>query len=102
MRSRQKSCQLCEQPKPVLYRVKYDESAQWSFVCRHCWDSISQNNPLYASIVYVVPLRVTLRSICKRFTDTSSLSICKPFTDSSLLNLDLWWYMESPEIVQRF
>lgn len=47
VRLRQKKCQLCDQIEPVLYRVKYDESTQWSFVCRHCWDSISQNNPLY-------------------------------------------------------
>jgi hypothetical protein len=33
--------------RAILYRVKYDESAQWSFVCRRCWDSVSQNNPFY-------------------------------------------------------
>jgi hypothetical protein len=46
-RFRQKHCQICEQLKLVLYRIKYDESGQWSFVCRHCWDSINQNNDLY-------------------------------------------------------
>ena len=28
VRSRQKSCTLCQQPEPILYRIKYDESGQ--------------------------------------------------------------------------
>ena len=47
MRSRQKPCMICQGSKPVLYRVKYDQSQQWGFVCRDCWPGVSQNNPHY-------------------------------------------------------
>jgi hypothetical protein len=47
VRKRQKHCTLCQQSEPVLYRVKYDASEQWGFVCRRCWDTVSQNNPFY-------------------------------------------------------
>lgn len=46
-RSRQKHCALCNELSPVLYRVQYDESGQWIFVCPQCWPIINQNNPLY-------------------------------------------------------
>ncbi|HEY9653170.1 MAG TPA: hypothetical protein V6C95_21105 [Coleofasciculaceae cyanobacterium] len=44
---RAKSCSRCQQLAPVLYRVKYDESGLWIFVCESCWPSISENNPFY-------------------------------------------------------
>jgi len=46
-RSRQKDCTICHQSEPVLYRVKYDDSLQWVFVCRSCWNTVSQNNQFY-------------------------------------------------------
>ncbi|MER3434173.1 MAG: hypothetical protein C4288_12280 [Leptolyngbya sp. ERB_1_1] len=46
-RDRQKRCSLCAKSAPVLYRIQYDESAEWIFVCRNCWDRVSQNNPFY-------------------------------------------------------
>ncbi|HEY9882683.1 MAG TPA: hypothetical protein V6C98_03640 [Thermosynechococcaceae cyanobacterium] len=47
IRSRQKECSLCQRLEPVLFRVQHDESEQWIFVCRACWDRVSQGNPLY-------------------------------------------------------
>ena len=47
VRSRQKHCLLCDQLEEVLYRVKYDASGEWGFVCRRCWDTVSQNNQFY-------------------------------------------------------
>ena len=34
-RHRQKLCQSCQQPAPVLYRVRTDE-ADWHFRCDRC------------------------------------------------------------------
>lgn len=44
---RTKLCNRCSQPAPVLYRVQYDESGDWIFVCGECWSSVSQDNPYY-------------------------------------------------------
>ncbi len=46
-RVRQKVCRFCAKSAPVLYRIRYDESAEWIFVCRHCWERVSHNNPFY-------------------------------------------------------
>ena len=46
-RFRQKSCTLCQQSEPVLYRIQYDQSHRWVFVCRRCWEKVSKNNPDY-------------------------------------------------------
>ncbi|TAD83099.1 MAG: hypothetical protein EAZ78_10355 [Oscillatoriales cyanobacterium] len=43
-----KNCYRCFLPAPILYRVRYDESGLWFFVCLKCWESLSKNNPLYA------------------------------------------------------
>ncbi len=47
MRSRQKPCKLCQQLQPILYRIQYDRSGQWEFVCRSCWDKVQPHNPYY-------------------------------------------------------
>jgi hypothetical protein len=46
-RLRHKACTDCQQFEPVLYRIQYDESHQWMFVCRRCWENVSPNNPNY-------------------------------------------------------
>ncbi len=46
-RLRQKHCTLCQQLRPILYRVQYDASHQWVFVCRGCWENIHPDNPHY-------------------------------------------------------
>ncbi|NJR51867.1 MAG: hypothetical protein HC780_22105 [Leptolyngbyaceae cyanobacterium CSU_1_3] len=46
-RDRQKSCDLCTKSALVLYRVRRDESSEWIFVCRSCWDHVSRGNPFY-------------------------------------------------------
>ena len=46
-REREKPCSLCAKSAPVLFRVKHDESGEWIFVCRECWDRVSQDNPFY-------------------------------------------------------
>lgn len=45
---RVKNCDRCSQPAPILYRVRYDESGLWFFLCLNCWEFISENNPFYA------------------------------------------------------
>lgn len=42
-----KLCDRCSQPASVLFRVQYDESGTWIFVCEQCWAAVSQNNPFY-------------------------------------------------------
>ncbi|MDZ4871852.1 MAG: hypothetical protein CLLPBCKN_001240 [Chroococcidiopsis cubana SAG 39.79] len=44
---RTKFCDRCGQPAPILFRVQYDESATWVFVCESCWTIVSQDNPFY-------------------------------------------------------
>ncbi|MBD2447457.1 hypothetical protein H6G76_09790 [Nostoc sp. FACHB-152] len=44
---RVKLCELCSQPAPMLYRVKYKEDGEWVFVCPECWPIISTDNPFY-------------------------------------------------------
>jgi len=46
-RSRIKLCDRCSQSAPILYRVKYEDGGNWVFVCRQCWDQVSQDNPFY-------------------------------------------------------
>jgi hypothetical protein len=47
LRARVKSCYICHQTAPVLYRVKYEEEGDWVFTCPECWQNISQDNPFY-------------------------------------------------------
>ncbi|WP_017719985.1 hypothetical protein [Kamptonema formosum] len=42
-----KFCDRCNQSAPVLYRVRYDESGRWFFVCPQCGPAVSQDNPFY-------------------------------------------------------
>ncbi|NEQ25254.1 MAG: hypothetical protein F6K28_40520 [Microcoleus sp. SIO2G3] len=44
---RSKDCAVCHQFSAVLYRVKYEEDGDWTFVCNNCWSSVSQDNPHY-------------------------------------------------------
>ncbi|MCY7282492.1 MAG: hypothetical protein LH679_03440 [Cyanobacteria bacterium CAN_BIN43] len=44
---RVKKCDRCSLAAAVLYRVQYDASQQWFFVCDRCFPSISQDNPHY-------------------------------------------------------
>lgn len=44
---RVKYCSRCQQIALVLYRIQYDESGEWVFVCERCWSSLSQDNPHY-------------------------------------------------------
>ncbi|MGB3533891.1 MAG: hypothetical protein WBA13_10285 [Microcoleaceae cyanobacterium] len=46
-RIRQKRCAFCQEFKSVLYRVQYDPSQQWVFVCQNCWKTINPDNPHY-------------------------------------------------------
>lgn len=45
-RSRQKQCCLCHELGSVLFRVQYGQSQEWIFVCRNCWNTVS-NDPDY-------------------------------------------------------
>ncbi|MBD3882381.1 hypothetical protein IFO70_11470 [Phormidium tenue FACHB-886] len=46
-RLRTKRCDRCQQFASVLYRVKFDDSESWAFVCDVCYPAVSQNNPHY-------------------------------------------------------
>lgn len=46
-RQRDKCCDRCHLGATVLYRVQWDGSGQWQFVCPTCWPEISQHNPNY-------------------------------------------------------
>ena len=46
-RIREKKCDRCSDLSSVMYRVRYDESGQWCFVCPTCWPKINEDNPLY-------------------------------------------------------
>jgi hypothetical protein len=46
-RIRTKNCDRCQIAASVLYRVQFDRSGQWQFVCDDCWLPLSQNNADY-------------------------------------------------------
>ncbi|WP_110985555.1 hypothetical protein [Acaryochloris thomasi] len=46
-RKREKDCDRCCKSANTLYRVQFDESGQWQFVCDLCWSIVRQNNPHY-------------------------------------------------------
>jgi len=46
-RIRTKACQHCEQVSDVLYRVRYDATRNWFFVCPKCLEQVKPGNPLY-------------------------------------------------------
>ncbi|MBF2003129.1 MAG: hypothetical protein IGS38_20695 [Synechococcales cyanobacterium M58_A2018_015] len=45
--NRSKTCVQCQQVASVLYRVRYDESEQWRFVCPVCLPAVKIDNPHY-------------------------------------------------------
>ncbi|MGB3492616.1 MAG: hypothetical protein WBA57_07800 [Elainellaceae cyanobacterium] len=47
-RDRTKACDRCYSVFPVLYRVRYEATAQWHFICPNCLPEIKSNNPFYA------------------------------------------------------
>ena len=42
-----KLCDRCTLSASVLFRVQYDESGTWIFVCEQCWAAVSGDNPFY-------------------------------------------------------
>lgn len=38
---RSKQCNVCQDDVELAYRVRYDESRAWRFVCRPCWPKVS-------------------------------------------------------------
>ncbi|MGF1496883.1 MAG: hypothetical protein ACFB8W_08695 [Elainellaceae cyanobacterium] len=46
-RIRSKRCDRCTAEFPVLYRVQYDDSQQWYFVCDRCLPLVKHGNPQY-------------------------------------------------------
>lgn len=46
-RVRSKRCDRCSNAADVLYRVQYDNSGEWKFICLACYPIVSQNNPAY-------------------------------------------------------
>ncbi|MEL7083832.1 MAG: hypothetical protein AAGM36_04970 [Cyanobacteria bacterium J06597_1] len=46
-RTREKNCDRCQSTASVFYRVQFDASGQWMFVCDRCWSTIRDDNPHY-------------------------------------------------------
>ncbi|MEB3358970.1 MAG: hypothetical protein VKK04_19750 [Synechococcales bacterium] len=46
-RTRRKRCDRCLNEFPVLFRVQYDDSRQWYFVCDRCLPQVKEGNPQY-------------------------------------------------------
>lgn len=46
-RDRTKDCDRCSSDSSVLYRVQYDDTGKWRFICSECLPAIKNNNPLY-------------------------------------------------------
>ncbi|KER10211.1 MAG: hypothetical protein HY22_06385 [[Candidatus Thermochlorobacteriaceae] bacterium GBChlB] len=42
-----KSCFSCKQHQSRLYRIRYDQTKRWDFVCDECWKKFSDGNPHY-------------------------------------------------------
>lgn len=45
--TRTKPCACCQQAAPVLFRVQYNESKQWFFICETCLPTVKENNSAY-------------------------------------------------------
>ena len=43
-----KACHRCAAATEVAYRVRYDESGAWVFVCPKCVMPLKRDNPLYS------------------------------------------------------
>lgn len=46
-RVRTKVCDRCGTEAGTLYRVRFDESRAWRFVCPACLDAVRAGNPHY-------------------------------------------------------
>ena len=44
MRTRTKDCSVCNEPKEVLYRCRYQDQKDWSFLCGKCLQVIKENH----------------------------------------------------------
>ncbi len=46
-RIREKRCDRCAENAETLYRVRYDASGEWRFVCTRCQAEVARDNPQY-------------------------------------------------------
>ncbi len=44
---RKKNCHKCFKDFDVMYRVQYDISKKWAFICKYCLEQLKSNNPYY-------------------------------------------------------
>ena len=44
---REKNCHNCKEEFDVMYRVQYDSSNKWVFICKICLEKLKPNNPYY-------------------------------------------------------
>ncbi|MCG9891369.1 MAG: hypothetical protein MH252_09855 [Thermosynechococcaceae cyanobacterium MS004] len=42
-RIREKDCDLCRTPAPTLFRCRFEASGHWRFLCKGCWETVSQS-----------------------------------------------------------
>ncbi|WP_310485194.1 hypothetical protein [Chamaesiphon sp. VAR_48_metabat_403] len=47
MRIRTKTCDRCQLPSEILYRIRVDKSGDWQFACDKCWQLLDRDNPDY-------------------------------------------------------
>jgi hypothetical protein len=46
-RVRHKLCDRCHQAAPVLYRVQWDDTGVWHFICDACYPALRHQHPDY-------------------------------------------------------
>ena len=42
-----KNCNICKKDFNVMYRVQYDSSNKWFFICKYCLEKVKPNNHHY-------------------------------------------------------
>ena len=44
---RKKTCNHCQLEFQLMYRVQYQKTPTWSFLCKDCLLEVKPNNPFY-------------------------------------------------------
>jgi hypothetical protein len=47
VRIRIKTCDRCQHPAEVLYRIQLDRAGEWQFMCNNCWQLLDRDRPDY-------------------------------------------------------
>ncbi len=47
-RTREKTCDQCQNTSDILYRIRVEKSGNWQFICNDCWQLLDRNCPDYS------------------------------------------------------